>query len=114
MQRLGLRVPSVIVQVPVCVVRVVVVVPPPPHLRRRHRALDAGHRLQHPLQRVAVQAHAVLPVHVLGALRLASSRVRHVVVEHVVVVGVASHLHVRVVHRLGVGEHVVLAQLRPG
>jgi hypothetical protein len=110
MPRLGLRVSPVVVGVSVVVV-VVVVVPPPAHLRRGDGALGARHRLEHPLESVAVEAHAVLAVHVFGALRLVPS-VGDVVVEEVVMVGVpevhlADHVDLRVVHRLGVGEHVV-------
>lgn len=117
MARFRFRQPAVHV-VPVMVV-VVVVVPPPAHLRRRDRTLDAGHRLQHPLERVAVQTHAVLRVHVLGALRLAPPVVDVVVQEVVVMRGpqlrVPDHVQLGVVGRLRVGQHVVhvLPQLRP-
>ena len=117
MSRFRLRVPPVVVRVPVVVI-IVVVVPPPAHLGRRDRALRARHRLEHPLQRVAIQTHTILPIHVLRALRLVPPAA-DVVVEEVVVVCVPhvhlAHVHVRVVHRLGVGEYVVrvLAQRRP-
>lgn len=52
----------------------VVAVALPRHLRRRDRAVDARHRLQHPFQGVRVEADAavlrVLDTHVVGALAL--------------------------------------------
>lgn len=45
----------------------------PRHLRRRHRAVYARHRLQHALQGVRIQTDAVLCIfnpHVVGALAL--------------------------------------------
>lgn len=119
MHCLSLRMPSIIIHMPV-VMSIIVIISPPPHLGRGHWTLLARHRLQHPLQRVAVQTHAVLPVHVLGALGLAAP-VGDVIVEHVVVVGGAKlrlphHVYLGVVHGLGVGEHVVevVSQRKPG
>lgn len=91
--------------------RIVIIVSPPPHLRRSNRTLDARHRFQHPLEGVAVQTHPVLPVHVLSALGLAPP-VADVVVEHIVMVSVADHVHVGVVDGFRVGEDVVLPQRR--
>jgi len=65
-------------------IRIVVVVAPTPHLRRGHRRLGAGHRLQHALQCAGVH------VHVLGALGLPPGVVvDYVMLVHVVRVRVA-------------------------
>jgi len=45
----------------------------PRHFRRCHRAVDARHWLQHTLQRIRIEADAVLRIldpHVIGALAL--------------------------------------------
>lgn len=119
MQRLGLRMPPIVIHMPI-MMRVIVVISPPSHFRRSNRTLLAWHGFQHPFQRVAVQTHAVLPVHILGALGLAAP-VSDVVVEHVVVVGCAQfrfpyHVYFGVVHGLRVGKNVVevVAQRKPG
>lgn len=65
-------------------IRVVVVIATTPHLRRGHRRLGAGHRLQHALQRAGVH------VHVLGALGLPPGVVvDYIMLVHVVRVRVA-------------------------
>lgn len=82
----------------------------PRHLRRRDRAVDARHRLQHPLQGVRVEADAavlrVLDPHVVGALALRPVAV--IVVDDVEDVAVL-HLQLGVVGRLGVVQ-LLLAQ----
>lgn len=88
---------------------VVIIVPPPPHLRRRHRTLNTWHRLQHSFQRITVQTHTIFPVHVLRTLGLAPP-IADIIVEHVVVVSVAHHVHIGVVDGFGVGEDVMFSE----
>lgn len=92
------------------VVVAVMTVALPRHLRRRDRAVDARHRLEHPLQGVGVEADAavlrVLDAHVVGALALRLVSV--VVVDDVEDVAVL-HLQLGVVGRLGVVQ-LLLAQ----
>lgn len=93
------------------VVVAVVAVALPRHLRRRDRAVDARHRLEHPLQGVRVEADAavlrVLDAHVVGALALGLVPAV-VVVDDVEDVAVL-HLQLGVVGRLGVVQ-LLLAQ----
>jgi len=75
----------------------------PRHFRRCHRTVDARHRLQHTLQRVRIEADAVLRIldpHVVGALALRLVATVIVVddVEEIAVL----HLQLGVVSRLGV------------
>lgn len=82
----------------------------PRHLRRRYRAVDARHRLQHAFQGVRVQTDAavlrVLNPHIIGALALRPVAV--IVVDDIEEIAVL-HLQLGVVGRLGVME-LFLAQ----
>lgn len=74
----------------------------PRHFRRRHRTVNAWHRLQHALQGVRVQTDAtvlrVLDPHVIGALALRSVTV--IVIDDVEEITVL-HLQLGIVGRLG-------------
>jgi len=75
----------------------------PRHFRRCHRTIDTRHRLQHTLQRIRIEADAVLRIldsHVIGALALRLVATVIVVddIEEIAIL----HLQFGVVRRLGV------------
>lgn len=109
------------------VMAVVIVAPPTGHFRGSDGAFRRRHRLQHPLQRVRVQADvpfaSTSDVHVIRALTLGSPVVVVIIIIIVVVVvvvvvdvevvgraelGFSYHVHVGVVYGLGGGQDVVL------
>lgn len=110
MSTVGVRMSTIIIHMPI-VMCIVVIISSSPHFWWGNGTLRARHRFQHPFQSVAVQTHSIFPVHVFGALGFTAS-VGDVVVYDVVVMRCSQfcfsdHVYFRIIHGLGVGEHVV-------